>query len=346
MPRTAPQFEHATRRARFPAGVLALVTVAAAMLANAAPAFAQRIMKDVPEPVRGLEIVNHTGKTIPLDLQFTDSNGKKITLAALFYKDAGGGAADAPSKRPVIMMMMYFRCPLLCPKTLEEFTRTLSGLDFTIGTEYDAVIVSFDPRDTPADAARFKTGALLDYTKPTTDAIRSGWSFLTGPVENSKALADALGFPYRFHPDSGEFSHGTAIFVLTPDGTISRYLPGIQSTLEFPVRDTRLALVEASQGKLGTTFDRFTLWCYHFDPNAGAYVVQAFRVMQLGAGATAVALATLVGSLLLRERRNRRRVAAPGGPAEYSAGNDPRGGVPARGATARWSMGDVAGQAR
>jgi protein SCO1/2 len=207
-------------------------------------------------------------------------------------------------------MMVYYRCPVLCPMVLEKFTKTLNELDFTAGTEFDALVVSFDPRDKAADAVRERANQLLFYKQPTTDAVRDGWNFLScnDAPENAVALADAVGFPFRFLVNTGEYSHGAAVFVLTPEGKVSRYLLG----LDYPSRDVRFALLEASQGKIGNVFDRFTLWCYHYDPSAGVYSLQAMRVMQVGASLCAVLLGSLVASLLAWERRKRRRLAAAG----------------------------------
>lgn len=298
---------------------------------------AQRIDKDLPPAARGTEITNQIGHQVPLDLEFTDSSGKKLTLAQLFNHPTTDATSSTIIKgRPVILMMMYYRCPLLCPQTLHELLDTLNKLDFNVGSDFDVAIVSFDPRDTPADAAAKKSDALMSYERPTTDAIRSSFSFLTGTAESSRKLADAIGFNYKFLPESGEYSHRAVIFVLTPDGKVSRYLPGLQSILgEFKTRDVRLSLIEASQGRLGSWIDQnILLPCFHYDPNAGGYVLFAVRVMKIGAGLAALLLGGTVGLLFLGERRRHRRLlAAAAAPASVLTSADARSSGPAPGPT-------------
>jgi protein SCO1/2 len=320
--------------------VLRRLALLLAPLLLAAPAPAQIIMKDLPPAAQGLEVQNHTGRRIPLDLSFVDSTGAPVRLADLFNRPLGGGEATPTTLaegrgRPVVVMMMYFRCPLLCPKTLEELTTTLNGVDFTAGTDFDVVCISFDPTDTPQAAARYKADALMAYDRVTTEQVRAGWSFLTGPAESSRALADALGFRYRYLPDSGEYAHRSAVFILTPDGVISRYLPGLQSQMENRSRDMRLALIDASRGRLGTWIDWLMHSCYHYDPNSGSYVASAMRVMRLGAGGCAVVLGVTLAVLIVHDRRRRSRRPAPAdevvivpSPARdgrpQAAGSDPR----------------------
>lgn len=265
-----------------------------------------------PPEVRGLEIQNKLGDQIPLDLAFTSPEGTSVTLAEYFNRPS----PDGKFKKPVVLMMVYYKCPILCPMVLEKFTDSLNAIDFTAGTEFDALVVSFDARDKPADAAAKLGGQLLYYKQPTTDAIRKGFNFLTceSHPENARKLADALGFPYRFFPNTGEFSHGAAVFVLTPEGKVSRYL----LSLNYQPKEVRLALLEASRGKIGNLFDAFTLWCYHYDPATGSYAIMAMRVMRVGGGLSAVVLGSLIFGLFRWERRKRRRLAAGGPP-----GTDP-----------------------
>lgn len=256
---------------------------------------------EVPREIRGLEVTNKLGDHIPLDLTFTQVDGTTTTLAPFFNQPTPDGNA----RKPVVMMMVYLRCPILCPMVLEKFTATLNQLDFTAGTEYDALVITFDPRDTTGDIVRARAEQLLSYRQPTTDSIRAGWNLLSchQNPRNARILADALGFPYRYLKDTGEFAHGAAVFVLTPEGKLSRYLLG----LDYPARDVRMAILEASQGRVGTLLDRFTLWCYHFDASRGVYTLAAMRVMQVGASLAAVALAVVLILLFRHERRRRRR---------------------------------------
>lgn len=256
-----------------------------------------------PREVRGMEIENRLGEQIPLDLTFTNVDGSTVRLGDFFNRST----ADGRTRKPVVLLMAYYSCPILCPMVLEKFTKTLNEIDFTAGVDYDAVVVSFDPRDKPADAILQRTQQLLFYKQPTTDAIRDGWTFLTCdqvPMDARK-LGDALGFPFRYLPEVKEYSHGAAVFILTPEGKLSRTLLG----LEYPPRDVRLALLEASEGRIGSLVDRFTLWCYHYDPSKGGYTLIALRVMQIGAGLGALVLIGFIVSLLAWERRKRRGAA-------------------------------------
>ncbi len=272
-----------------------------------------------PREVRGLNIQNTLGQPIPLDVTFTNVDGKLHKLGDFFNQPS-----KIPGvKRPVVLMMVYFRCPILCPMVLEKFTKTLNKIDFTVGSEYDAVVISFDGRDKPDDAIIQRANQLLFYRQPTTDSIRNGWTFLTSndlPREPER-LAAALGFEYRFLPAANEFAHGAAVYILTPEGKISRILTG----LDYPAKDVRLALLEATEGKIGTLFDKFTLWCYHFDPKAGSYVLAAFRIMQVGASLVALLLGGFIYSLLRWERRKARRLAESLA-AAVSAGSGTTGG--------------------
>jgi len=278
-------------------GVLSRVMVLLALIGSAvfvAPARAQLIMDEPPAAWAGMELEDTLGNKLPMNLDFTDSYGNPVKVSDLFK-----------SGRPVIMLMAYHRCPLLCPHTQEYLISQLDKLDFTVGQEFDVVVVSFDPRDSTVDAEKAKARAILMYTRQSSEIIRQGFRYLTGRANTSRALAESLGFPYRYLPESGEYSHGTAIYVITPEGTISRCFP----KLNFEERDLRLALVEATDGKVGTLLDRITLWCYHPDSATGKYLIAPMRVMQLGAGLCGGLVVGLVGGLWMWERRRRRRPA-------------------------------------
>lgn len=253
-------------------------------------ASAQPVMREMPEALAGLDVTERLGERVPLDLAFVDEQGRPVTLRECFA-----------SGRPVVLAMVYYRCPMLCPMVLGKLQETLRALDFSVGREFDVVVVSFDPTEGPEHAAKERAATLLSYDRPDRAAAERGFRFLTGEPEACRALADAIGFSYRYLPKANEYAHPSVLFVLTPEGVIARYLYGVQ----YPVSQLRLALLEASAGRIGTTIDRVILFCYHFDPNAGVYVLQAFRVMQVGAVLTAVALAVLIGALVVGERRRR-----------------------------------------
>jgi protein SCO1/2 len=312
----------------------------ACALATGTPALGQVISKERPSEIRDLELANKLGQQVPLDLEFTDSStGKPVKLRDIFGgKTAEDGAApalslaDAPpdglprGQRPVLLLMMYFRCPILCPKMHQEVTDLLGRLPFRIGRDIDVVMVSFDPLDTPREAERFKTDGLMLYTKPVDEYTRSGWHYLTGTAQNARVLADSIGFAYRYIPESQQYSHGPALFLLTPRGVLSRVYANFEITEPERLEEIRLSLVEASQGRIGTTVDKFMLFCYRFDPRAGSYVLQALRVMQIGGVITVTALGGLVGWLVRGELRKRARAGAPAGGTAVRAGGSGMGG--------------------
>lgn len=293
-----------------PRGLLRRATVATAVLLGAilgGEVFGQLVPKEMPPPVRGLELQNRLGSLVPGDISVFDEQGNAINFGSLFNQvgsPTGGG--DRKFTKPLVLLMVYFSCPLQCPQTLEGLCDTLSKVDYTVGHEYDVAIVSFDPRDKPRDAERQKIAMLLSYNRPSGDRVREGWRFLTTPPSSARALADAVGFPFRYLPDAGEFSHPTVVYVLTPEGRVSRQFNGVK----FPTRDFRFALLEASDGRVGDAFDKFAFWCYHFDPDSGSYTLQAMRIMQVGAAATVVLLGGLLMGMMLYERRRVRRATA------------------------------------
>jgi protein SCO1/2 len=272
----------------------------------------------MPEPVRGLEVTNHSGQQIPLTLQFTEESGKIVSLGDYFNRKAKLGTG----KKPVVVQMMYYRCPILCPTVLHKFTDTIQQIDFTVGREFDVMLVSVDARDTAADATAQKAAQVIGYNRPGDD-VRDGWHFLTSSGDSPRKLADALGFPYRYIPEAGEYAHGACLFVLTPEGKISRYFTG----LNYPSKDVRLALLEASDGKIGTIFDAFTLWCYHFDPTEGKYTLAATRIMRAGGALSVLFIGGLILTMWRFEARKKRKFnAAALGPHAQSESHSLPGG--------------------
>ncbi|MBL8763112.1 MAG: SCO family protein [Phycisphaerae bacterium] len=271
-----------------------VLAIAVALLA-ASPVRAQVIRKDLPPDIKGLETVEKPGQRIPLDLPLVDSSGATIKVGDVFNQG-----------RPVILALVYYRCPMLCTMVTDRLKQSLNDLDWTVGEAFNVLFVSFDPNETSLAATKAKSVALAAYNRDENETIRAGWRFATGTVENTKALAESVGFKYRYLPDSGEFSHNTVIFVLTPDGRVSRYLYGV----EYPTRTLRMALLEASEGKIGTTLDRLYLFCYHYDPSKGVYVLQAMRVMQVGGAASALAIGGLLAWMLLVVEPRRRAARA------------------------------------
>ena len=221
---------------------------------------------------------------IPLDLQFRDERGEVVRLKQLFHQG-----------RPVLLNFVYYRCPMLCPMVLEGTTRSLTHLKFDIGKEFDVVTVSIDPRDKAADALRLKDKYIRHYGR--LDSAK-GWHFLTAHESAIKQLADAAGFQFQYDSRTDQFAHGAALLVLTPDGRISRYFYGF----EYKPRDLRLAIVEASEGKVGTAVDQFLLLCFHYDPVTGKYSRNAMMFARAGGVSTMLALGGFIFVMIRKER--------------------------------------------
>ncbi|SYZ72600.1 Electron transport protein SCO1/SenC [Candidatus Zixiibacteriota bacterium] len=253
---------------------------------NGPQIFAQAVRNDISE-LRKMDVVEHPDARIPLDLTFVDDSGKTVTIGDYFNQG-----------KPVILDMAYYTCPMLCNLVMNGIAQGVKQINLLPGRDFQIVTVSIDPRDSVSLAAAKRANYLKSIGKPGIDA---GWRFLTGPAENSKALADALGFEYYYDEAKGQYAHPAVIFVLTADGRISRYLYGI----EFKPNDLRLALLEASEGKIGNTVDRILLYCYHYDPEAKGYVLFAANVMKLGGLITLVLLTAILAFLWIREHHKK-----------------------------------------
>jgi protein SCO1/2 len=265
--------------------------LALAVLAGAATcALAQR-GEPLPTELEGVGITEHLDARVPLDTTFDDETGKQVTLGSYFVKD-----------RPVILTLNYFTCPMLCTLILNGMTDAMKEIPWTPGRQFEIVTVSFDPTETPTLARLKKKSYLEAYGRP--DAA-AGWHFLTGEEESIRALTDAVGFKYRWDDTEKQFAHAAAIFILTPDGHISRYLYGVQ----FEPKDLRLALLEASSGKIGSPMDQVLMYCYHYDASSGRYSIAAQQIMKIGGILTVLVLAGWLIGFWLRERSQGRRLA-------------------------------------
>lgn len=251
-------------------------------------------MEPMPAALAGVGIEERPGATLPLDLPFVDSEGRAVRLGAYF-----GG------ERPVLLMLVYYRCPMLCGLLFNGVVEGLRGLAWTPGRQFDIVTVSIDPLETPTLARLKKQNYLQMYARP---EAAPGWHFLTGREADIRALAEAVGFGYRWVEERQEYAHAAAVMVATPDGRLSRYLYG----LLYDGRTLRLALTEAGQGRVGSTADRLLLYCFHYDANAGRFVVAAANVMRLGAFATVAVLGVWLGGWWLREWRRRDTIGKEG----------------------------------
>jgi len=239
----------------------------------AGPTFAD---EKVPE-LEGVGITEHLDEMIPLNLSFVDSNGSDILLSDYF-----------DGEKPIILTLNYYKCPMLCSLTLNGLTAGLEEMEWTLGDEFDVVTLSINPDEKAPLALKNKNGYLQHYDREGSD---QGWHFLTGEQENITKLADSLGFGYVFDKKTGEFHHTASIMFITPDGRISKYMNDVQ----FKGQDLRFALIEASEGRIGTALDKFLLFnCFQYDPDSNSYTPVAWKLMRTGA---VLMLVVLVGGL-------------------------------------------------
>jgi len=276
----------------FAAGCLALLTCEVSAQRTGSGYVTPPVSADgVPTELEGVDIdIAKLGASIPLDLEFVDEEGQTVSL----------GDVMRPGK-PAILQLGYMRCPMLCSLVLNKLVSGLQGVDWTAGEEFDVISVSINPSEGHELAAAKKQGYVVEYGRP---GSAKGWRFLTGPESSSKALADAVGFGFRLQPD-GEYAHAACLFVLTPDGRVSRQLYGA----EQKPATLRMALLEASGGTIGTIVDRFILWCHVYDPHRNSYAWFAFRIMQIGGVITVISL--IAGVAWMQWRTVRRGRLAP-----------------------------------
>lgn len=243
---------------------------------------------EVPAALAGAGIDQKIGAQIPLDLRFTDEDGRAVRLGQYF------------GQRPVILAPVYYECPMLCSLVVEGMVRSLKVIDFggEDGTaDYEVVVFSFAPGENAEQAQAKRLAALDRLGRPEAD---STWHFLTGSPESIAALTDAIGFRYDWDEEIGQYIHAASLIVLTPDGQVSRYLYGI----DYSARDMRLALVEASENRLGGVADQVLLYCFSYNPLAGKYTAVTMNILRLAA---LITVATLGSFIVLMLRRDRRR---------------------------------------
>jgi protein SCO1/2 len=225
-----------------------------------------------PELLKQVGVDQKLNSQVPLNLTFRDETGRVVPLSTYF----GHG-------RPVLLSLVYFTCPMLCTQVLNGVLTSVKAQTLNIGSDFDVLTVSIDPTDTPRLASAKHDLYTGIYNRP---GGAQGWHFLTGEEPQIKALADAVGFRYAYDPDSRQYAHASAIMVLTPEGKVSRYFYGI----EYPTRDLRLGLVEASEGKIGSPVDEILLFCYHYDPHIGKYGLVISRVLKMAGAFTVLVI--------------------------------------------------------
>lgn len=250
-----------------------------------------------PAGLEGVGIEQRLGATVPLDALLLDEAGRPVRLGKFF------------GTRPVVLVLAYYNCPMLCTQVLNGTVAAMRAISFDAGREYEVVTVSFDPRDKPRDAAAKKIPYVKEYGRP---GAADGWHFLTASTASIERITESIGFHYRWDESRNQFAHASAIYVLTPDGRVSRYFFGI----EYAPRDLRLGLIEASNRKIGTPVDEILLYCFHYDPAAGKYGAVVMNIVRV-AGAVAVLVLSVFLTIMWRRdaRRDRDRLqAAPAPP--------------------------------
>ncbi len=264
---------------------LLILVAGAAVMAAIAPQSAsaqymhepkQALTDNINIPIlQQVGIDQHIGQQIPLDLTFREETGRIVPLRQYF------------GRKPVLLTLVYYQCPMLCSQVLNGVVSSLLPLKLNVAKDFDVLTVSFDPRDTPAVATEKRNTYLRRYGRAGAD---KGWHFLTGETPAIAALTKAVGFRYVWDPKIQQYAHASGIMVLTPQGRLAQYFYGI----EYAPKDLKLALVESSEGKLGTVVDQLVLYCYHYDPTTGKYGAVVTNMLRLGGALTLL----LVGGYL------------------------------------------------
>jgi protein SCO1/2 len=279
---------------------IAIAILTVTLTCSAAPSAAQGVGRTAGAPgdaasakpglLGKIGIDQRLNQQVPLDLAFVEETGREVRLGEYF------------GKRPVILALVYYECPMLCTQVLNGLVSALGTLKFDVGREFDVVAVSINPREGPGLASQKKAAYLERYGRPHTAA---GWHFLTGREEDIRSLAGAVGFRYEYVADIGQYAHGAGVELLTPKGTISRYYYGI----EYSPRDLRFGVIEASEERIGTPVDDVLLLCFHYDPATGKYGATVIGLVRIGAVATIVAFLAFLFVSLRRERATSREAA-------------------------------------
>ncbi len=265
-------------------GIAALLAASCALQAQTIPGNVGPTAATMPPALQNVGFEPPLNGQMPLDLPFRDETGRDVQLREFL------------GQKPVVLAFVYYNCPMLCDQIQMGVVGTLRMLSFNPGRDYEVVFISFDSRETPEMAAAKKKTALNHFRRPET---ASGWHFLTGSKESIDAATQAANFRFRFDAKSNLFAHASGVLILTPDGRISRYFYGV----EYPGRDMRLGLVDASAGKIGSPIDHVLLFCYHYDPSSATYSASILRIVRLGGILT---ILSMVGGILIFRRREAR----------------------------------------
>lgn len=237
---------------------------------------------EMPAQLKEVTFDQKLNAQLPVDAMFKDETGASVALGDYFT-----------GQKPVVFAFVYYQCPMLCEQVMNGISSTLKAVPFTPGKDFDVVLVSFDPRDTPPAAAEKKQKHLAYWHAQGT---AGAWHFLTGSEDSIRRVTRAAGFNYRWDQLTNQFAHVSGVLVVTPDGRLSQYFYGV----EYSPKDLRLALVEAGEGKIGSVIDQVLLFCYHYDPAAGRYGVMVINLVRAGGVLT---VACMVGFILVMRRR-------------------------------------------
>ena len=248
----------------------------------ASSASAQQVT--TPAILNRVGITQNLNAQIPPDLVFRDETGKSVRIGDFF------------GQKPILLSLVYFDCPALCTEVLNGELRTMKAISLDLGKDFEAVTVSFEPKDTPALAQAKRDVYAGQYGRP---EAANHWHFLTGEQQSIRALTDVVGFRYAYDSSIRQYAHAAAILALTPEGRIDRYFYGVI----YPARDVRLGLIEASEGKIGTVTDQALLYCYQYDPMTGKYGVVIMNVLRAAGGLTVLLLGIFMALMFFRERK-------------------------------------------
>lgn len=262
--------------------------VAAAVLAASVSIVpAQDRIEPVPKALERVGVEEKLDAALPLHLTFKDDRGREVALGSYFRPH-----------RPVVLTLNYYRCPMLCTLELNGLVDAMKAMSWSPGDEYDIVTVSFDPGESTALARAKKLTYLESLSRPSADA---GWHFLTGSAASIEALTSAVGFTAEYDRSTDQYGHAAAVMVITPEGRVSRYLYGVK----FEPDTLKLALLEASKGAIGSSWDRFILYCYHYDATQGRYSLAALSLVRAGGVLTVLIVGVVLGTFWVRERKVR-----------------------------------------
>jgi protein SCO1/2 len=242
------------------------------------------VSTDAVPQLKDVSFKQRLNERLPLDASFTDETGRRVTLGDYF------------GRKPVLLAFVYYQCPMLCTQVMNGLSSALKVMPFEAGKDYEVVLVSFDPRDTPATAAE-KKRAHLEYWSTEKDA--GSWHLLSGDEATIRRVTSAAGFTYRWDERTGQFAHVSGILTVTPDGRLARYFYGV----EYSPKELRLALVESGEGRIGSAIDELLLYCFHYDPESGRYGLMVMNLVRLGGVMTVLAMAGFIVVMRLRESR-------------------------------------------